>query len=324
MRAEAVDAELAADDDDDDEEEMDEDEDFDAGEIPDGEEELNGWPRPGNEPSMGRTAKPAVAANERVMRKLRPLIGLWKIGKKDGRSYPPSAIEEPAWDEVASDGWYDRRQISKEKVNLYFFNKYKAPKEKFPHDLRPGDSLRVYFKDPVKGGETIDYNKTREVYFDGVALDFKGDYHARNVRLRSMVGKGEGAVGYEMMFPLHSPLVTKIEVLRRGYIGRNKNAYFLRGMVGKKNQVPLDQERSAVDQLYASLKEEGRESEIPEPGYPQKEHDRLPWSVSKQHSPDWDESMYDPAKVDMRSVFEKRVIGGWRKKTKAGKTYGTR
>ena len=31
-------------------------------------------------------------------------------------------------------------------------------------------------------------------------------------------------VGYEFLFPIHSPLITRIQVLKRGFIGRNKNA----------------------------------------------------------------------------------------------------
>ena len=80
-------------------------------------------------------------------------------------------------------------------------------------------------------------------------------------------------VGYEFQFPMHSPLITRIQVMRRGFIGRNKNAcaqgneaiawgghcveasgesfvhnhstcrYFLRGMVGKRNIIPIDKAR---------------------------------------------------------------------------------
>merc|ERR1719321_971313 len=97
-----------------------------------------------------------------------------------------------------------------------------------------------------------------------------------------------------MTFPMHSPLVTKIEVLRRGYIGRNKNAYFLRAMLGRRNQIPLDKERQALDELYASLIEGGRQDEIPESDYPKQEWDRYPLPSWKQDADDWDEEKYDP------------------------------
>eukprot|EP00929_Paragymnodinium_shiwhaense_P098426 TRINITY_DN598_c0_g2_i1.p1 TRINITY_DN598_c0_g2~~TRINITY_DN598_c0_g2_i1.p1 ORF type:complete len:440 (+),score=84.44 TRINITY_DN598_c0_g2_i1:83-1321(+) len=233
-------------------------------------------------------------------------------------AYPPSAYEEYAFDKVPPQAWWDRRKIDRHKVNMVFFDMYKKPKKFFPHDLRPGDTVRIYFMDPAKG-ETVDWKKTREVFFDGVILNFKGQYHSRNIRVRAMVGSREGAIGYEMTFPMHSPLVTKIEVLRRGYIGRNKNAYFLRAMIGKKNQIPLDKERQALDELYQSLREEGREDEIPEPEYPQQEWDRYPVPVWKQSQDDWEEEKYNPDQVDTRSQYETRVIAQWRKRPKQTK-----
>merc|ERR1719245_1717887 len=111
----------------------------------------------------------------------------------------------------------------------------------------------------------FEFKNMRETYFDGIILKFSGDYHARTI---TMGGKGDEAIGFEMVVPMHSPLVTRLEVLRRGYIGRNKNALFIRGMVGKRNAIPLDKERTEMDKLYASLIEDGRADEIPEPEYP--------------------------------------------------------
>eukprot|EP00929_Paragymnodinium_shiwhaense_P098424 TRINITY_DN598_c0_g1_i1.p1 TRINITY_DN598_c0_g1~~TRINITY_DN598_c0_g1_i1.p1 ORF type:complete len:419 (+),score=125.84 TRINITY_DN598_c0_g1_i1:98-1354(+) len=236
----------------------------------------------------------------------------------DGRNYPASAYMEYAYDKTPPEAWWNRRKIDRHKVNMVFFDMYKKPKKFFPHDLRPGDTVRIYFMDPAKG-ETVDWKKTREVFFDGVILNFKGQYHSRNIRVRAMVGSREGAIGYEMTFPMHSPLVTKIEVLRRGYIGRNKNAYFLRAMIGKKNQIPLDKERQALDELYQSLREEGREDEIPEPEYPQQEWDRYPVPVWKQSQDEWEEEKYNPDNVDTRSQYETRVIAQWRKRPKQTK-----
>lgn len=236
----------------------------------------------------------------------------------DGRPYPPEAYLDYAYNEEPPQSWWDRRKIDRHKVNMVFFDMYKKEKSFFPHDLRPGDTVRIYFMDPATG-EKVDWKKTREVYFDGVILNFKGDYHARNIRLRAMVGTKEGAIGYEMTFPMHSPLVTKIEVLRRGYIGRNKNAYFLRAMLGRRNQIPLDKERQALDELYASLIEEGRQDEIPESDYPKQEWDRYPLPSWKQDADDWDEEKYDPKLVDTRSQYETRVIAKWRKRPKQTK-----
>merc|ERR1712007_18341 len=94
---------------------------------------------------------------------------------------------------------------------------------------------------------------------------------------------------------------------------------FLRGMIGKKNQVPLDQERTKRDALYRELKEANRADEIPEPDYPKLENDMYPLPVWKQDMDDWDEAKYSPEIVDKRSEYEKRVIGAWRKRVRPKK-----
>mmetsp|Transcript_65726 Transcript_65726/g.182999 ORF Transcript_65726/g.182999 Transcript_65726/m.182999 type:complete len:347 (+) Transcript_65726:98-1138(+) len=240
------------------------------------------------------------------------------VGIAKRKAFPPEAFADYPYNVDPPDSWFERRKIDRHKVNEVFFDMFKKPKRFFPHDLRPGDTVRIFFKEPSKG-EVLTYTKTRKVFFDGVILTFKGDYHTRIIRVRAMVGKGLDAVGYEMTFPMHSPLVTRIEVLRRGYIGRNKNAYFLRGMIGKKNQVPLDQERTKRDALYRELKEANRADEIPEPDYPKLENDMYPLPVWKQDMDDWDEAKYSPEIVDKRSEYEKRVIGAWRKRVRPKK-----
>eukprot|EP00971_Amphidinium_carterae_P284509 5648385-Amphidinium_carterae.1 len=150
-------------------------------------------------------------------------------------------------------------------------------------------------------------------------MDFGGEYHARNFKMRSMQGKGIDAVGVEMTIPIHSPMVTRIEVLKRGYIGNNKNAFFMRALVGKKNVIPEDKERTNLDKLYAQYEEEGQLDKIPEPDYPKQEWDRYPLPVWKQNEDDWAEEEYDPEKVDTRTEYEKRVIGAWRRKPPYGR-----
>lgn len=238
--------------------------------------------------------------------------------KMNSGAYPPEAYAEYAYDEDPPDAWFDRRKIDRHKVNTVFFDMYRKPKRFFPHKLQPGDTVRVYYMDASTTGEgeqkNLKIDKTRTVYFDGVILNFRGEYHARTMTLRAMVGKGENVMGSELQFPMHSPLVKKISVLRRGYIGRNKNAYFMRGMIGKRNVIPLDQERTEMDNLYASLRESGRAKEIPESEYPMQEWDRYPLPVWKQDMDEWDEEKYAAEKVDQRSQYEVRVIGKFKKK----------
>lgn len=246
--------------------------------------------------------------------------------------YPPEAYETYASDEVPDQAWFDRNKIDRHKVNTVFFDMFKKPKNFFPHELKPGDTVRVFYMEPQPKGDkkvgdykSYDANAMREIYFDGIILNFKGEYQARIMTVRAMVGKGENVMGFEMQFPMHSPLVNRIEVLRRGYIGSNKNAYFMRAMVGKRNAIPLDKERTAMDDKFQSLIEEGKEDEIPESDYPQQEWDRYPLPVWKQDEDDWDEEKYAPELVDQRSEYERRVIARYRmRKKKVGGRFGAK
>ncbi|CAE7293739.1 rplS [Symbiodinium sp. CCMP2592] len=215
--------------------------------------------------------------------------------------------------------WYKQRHIDRHKVNMKFFDIYKKPVDFFPHRLQAGDTVRVYYLEAKPGsgdkevrGIKLSKDQLRETYFDGTILNFRGEYHSRTMTVRAMIGKGLSSVGYEFQFPMHSPLITRIQVMRRGFIGRNKNAYFLRGMVGKRNIIPIDKERTEMDKRYSDLRLDGREDEIPDPEYPQQEWDTYPLPVWKQDMADWNEEEYDPSKVDQRSDYETRVIAKYR------------
>eukprot|EP00439_Symbiodinium_sp_Y106_P081433 s2461_g20.t1 len=235
-----------------------------------------------------------------------------------------------AFDEEPPKAWYKRRHIDRHKVNMKFFDIYKKPVDFFPHRLQAGDTVRVYYLEAKPGsgdkevrGLRLSKDQLRETYFDGTILNFRGEYHARTMTVRAMIGKGLSSVGYEFQFPMHSPLITRIQVMRRGFIGRNKNAYFLRGMVGKRNIIPIDKERTEMDKRYADLRLDGREDEIPDPEYPQQEWDTYPLPVWKQDMADWNEEEYDPSKVDQRSDYETRVIAKYRMRPSRTGKYGT-
>lgn len=235
------------------------------------------------------------------------------------QAYAPEAYDDYGLTETPPQSWFDRQKIDKHKVNSVFFDMFKKPTSFFPHKLQPGDTVRVYYRDPRTTGDklisrSLDVSSVKTAFFDGVILNFRGDYHARNIRLRQMVGKNTGVMGVEMVIPMHSPLVEQIIVLRRGYIGRNKNAYFMRGMVGSKNVIPLDKERTEMDRRYAALRQAGEEEQIPESSYPQNEWDRYPLPKWKQDEDDWEEENYRPEDVDDRSEYEIRVIGAYRKR----------
>jgi large subunit ribosomal protein L19 len=88
-------------------------------------------------------------------------------------------------------------------------------------DFAPGDSVRVHVK--VREGE-----KERIQVFAGVVIARKGG----GVRETFTVRKISSGIGVERIFPLHSPVIERIDVDRRGAVRRAK-LYYLRGRKGK-------------------------------------------------------------------------------------------
>ena len=88
-------------------------------------------------------------------------------------------------------------------------------------DFRAGDTVRVHVK--VAEGD-----KERIQIFQGVVIQRRGS----GTRATFAVRKVSAGVGVERVFPLHSPVVGKIEVVRRGRVRRAK-LYYLRGLRGK-------------------------------------------------------------------------------------------
>ena len=93
-------------------------------------------------------------------------------------------------------------------------------KEGLP-DFRPGDTVRVHVK-------VVEGNKERIQVFQGVVMGRKGG----GIRETFNVRKVSGGVGVERLFPLHSPSIERIEVVRRGRVRRAK-LYYLRNLQGK-------------------------------------------------------------------------------------------
>ncbi len=91
--------------------------------------------------------------------------------------------------------------------------------------FRVGDTVRVYGK--IKEG-----NRERIQMFEGIVIKRQGG----SVRETFTVRKTSNGIGVEKTWPLHSPNVEKVEVIRRGKVRRAKLTY-LRGRVGKKAKV---------------------------------------------------------------------------------------
>jgi len=88
-------------------------------------------------------------------------------------------------------------------------------------DFKPGDRIRVHVK--VREGE-----KERIQVFEGDVIARR----AGGVRSTFTVRKVSNGVGVERIFPVHSPIVDKIEVMRRGRVRRAK-LFYMRELRGK-------------------------------------------------------------------------------------------
>lgn len=99
-----------------------------------------------------------------------------------------------------------------------------AEKRTFP-EFSPGDTLRVQVR--VTEGK-----RTRLQAFEGVCIARAGAGLNENFTVRK-ISYGEGV---ERVFPLYSPLVEKVEVVRRGKVRRAK-LYYMRALRGKKARI---------------------------------------------------------------------------------------
>ncbi|CRH90373.1 50S ribosomal protein L19 [Chlamydia trachomatis] len=121
-------------------------------------------------------------------------------------------------------------------------------------DVKSGDTVRVHQK--IKEG-----NKERIQIFEGVVIrtDRKKSHTARIT-----VRKIASGVGVEKSFLLHSPLVEKIEIVRRAKVRRNYLS-FLRNRSGKSARLkPVAFDREAVNTLAKKVVSEETKEEVKE------------------------------------------------------------
>jgi large subunit ribosomal protein L19 len=90
-------------------------------------------------------------------------------------------------------------------------------------DFRPGDTIRVHVRLKEAEGD-----KERVQPFEGVVISRRG----RTAGASFTVRRVSFSIGVERIFPLHSPMISSIEVVQRGRVRRAK-LYYLRGRKGK-------------------------------------------------------------------------------------------
>jgi large subunit ribosomal protein L19 len=109
-------------------------------------------------------------------------------------------------------------------------------------DFAPGDTLLVNVK-------VVEGDRTRVQGYEGVCIGRAGSGLNENFTVRK-ISYGEGV---ERVFPLYSPMIDSIKVVRRGKVRRAK-LYYLRGRRGKSARIIEKQERQGADAEPAEAK----------------------------------------------------------------------
>ena len=99
-------------------------------------------------------------------------------------------------------------------------------------DFRPGDTVKVHVN-------IVEGSRSRVQIFQGVVIARKGE----GVRETFTVRKISFQVGVERTFPVHSPVIDRIEIVTRGDVRRAK-LYYLRELRGKKAKIREKRETS--------------------------------------------------------------------------------
>jgi large subunit ribosomal protein L19 len=100
-------------------------------------------------------------------------------------------------------------------------------------DFRPGDTLRVHVR-------VVEGSRSRVQVFQGVVIRRQGG----GLRETFTVRKISFGVGVERTFPVHTPVIDKIEVVTRGDVRRAK-LYYLRSLRGKAAKIKEKRETVA-------------------------------------------------------------------------------
>ncbi|MBQ3834884.1 MAG: 50S ribosomal protein L19 [Elusimicrobia bacterium] len=110
-----------------------------------------------------------------------------------------------------------------------------AQKKDVKVQFKSGDTVKVFFKVVEGGNERIQA-------FEGVVIQRKGTGLTETFTVR----KVSFGVGVERIFPIHSPRIDKIEVIRRGKVRRAK-LYYLRDLSGKAARIAEVQNKQAAE-----------------------------------------------------------------------------
>ncbi len=92
-------------------------------------------------------------------------------------------------------------------------------------DFRPGDTVKVHVK-------VVEGTRERIQVYEGVVIKRRGGGISESFTVRKI----SYSVGVERVFPLHTPRIAKLEIVRHGKVRRAK-LYYLRNLRGKKARI---------------------------------------------------------------------------------------
>ncbi|MGM0648499.1 MAG: 50S ribosomal protein L19 [Bacteroidota bacterium] len=113
--------------------------------------------------------------------------------------------------------------MNKQDLIKYVEDKYIEKKELPTFDA--GDTISVGYS--IKEG-----NKERVQYFQGTVIQVKGHGHNKTFTVRKI----SGGVGVERIFPVNSPFIQEVKVLKRGKVRRSR-IYYFRKLRGKSARI---------------------------------------------------------------------------------------
>jgi large subunit ribosomal protein L19 len=129
------------------------------------------------------------------------------------------------------------------KVALSLLDQVQASREKIWEVIfKPGDQLKVYLR-------VIEGENERIQIFEGIVIRIRGSRLSKTFTVR----KVSFGVGVEKIFPLNSPRIDKIQIVKRGKIRRSK-LYYLRNLSGKAARISEISFRKNLKKSFVDMK----------------------------------------------------------------------
>ena len=115
-------------------------------------------------------------------------------------------------------------------------------KKNIKEQFRAGDTVKVFFKVVEGGNERIQA-------FEGVVIQRRGTGLTETFTVRKI----SFGVGVERIFPIHSPRIEKIQVMRQGKVRKSK-LYYLRNLSGKAARIADVQRKQQAEEIAVENK----------------------------------------------------------------------